>query len=133
MTDQPLPVPTPTSAPFWDALRGGELLVQQCGTCDRWVHYPRNRCPHCGRADLRWRPVKPEGTVYAFTVTRRPTAPMFEHDVPQIIAIVELTNGVRMTTTLVVDDSEPLAVGAPVAGVFDRVTDDVTLLRFRLR
>jgi hypothetical protein len=53
--------------------------------------------------------------------------------VPQAIAIVELTNGVRMTTTLVLDANAPRPrVGDPVAGVFDHVNADVTLLRFEV-
>lgn len=134
MTDPvgpPLPQPTPTSAPFWEGLRRDELLIQHCETCDRWVHYPRRRCPHCGSDQLRWRQAQPKGTLYTFTVTHRPTAPMFDSQVPQVIAIVELTNGIRMTTTLVVDGTEALSVGMPVEGVFDHLTNDVTLLRFR--
>lgn len=136
MTDPlvpPLPVPTPTSAPFWEGLAREELIIQHCDSCDRWVHYPRRRCPHCGSDRLTWREAKPEGTLHAFTVTHRPTAPMFRSQLPQVIAIVELSVGVRMTSTLVLEGSEPLAVGLPVEGVFDHVTDDVTLLRFRVR
>lgn len=82
---------------------------------------------------MGWRQARPEGTLRAFTVTHRPTAPMFESQVRQVIAIVELTVGVRMTSTLVLDGSESLSVGLPVDGVFDHITDDVTLLRFRVR
>ena len=69
--------------------------------------------------------------IHAFTVARRPTAPMFADAVPQVIAIVELPIGVRLTTTVVVDDPGGLSIGLPVVGVFDRVDGGTTLLRFR--
>jgi uncharacterized OB-fold protein len=69
--------------------------------------------------------------VYTFTVTSRPTAPMFADQVPQIIAVVELGVGVRMTTTLVTDDPSAIRIGMAVTGVFAAGGDGVTLLRFR--
>jgi uncharacterized OB-fold protein len=131
LTTVPVPVPTPTSAPFWEALRRGELHLQRCARCLAWVYYPRVRCPTCLSNDLQWQPVDPVGTVYSFTVATRPTAPMFQDEVPQVIAIVELAIGVRITTTLVVDDPAAVHVGLAVTGVFDPVADDITLLRFR--
>ena len=41
----PLPVPTPTSQPFWDGL--AEQVMLGCGACGSWVFYPRERCSHC--------------------------------------------------------------------------------------
>jgi uncharacterized OB-fold protein len=83
--------------------------------------------------------VSGHGTVLTFTVARQPTARPFADEVPQILAVVELDEGVRMTTTLVdVDpDVDPdvdhgaLRVGMPVVPVFDHGPDGVTLLRFR--
>lgn len=125
-----LPEPTPTSAPFWEALRRGELRLQHCARCGAWVHYPRSRCVACWSEDLDWEPVPAQGTIYSFTVAERPTAPMYAAEVPQVIAVVELDVGVRLTSTLVVDDPDTVRVGMAVRGVFDPVTDDVTLLRF---
>jgi len=128
--DKPRPRPTATSAPFWDALRVGELRLQRCDACGTWIHYPRNRCPRCLSADISWHTVEPRGTVYTFTVAVAPTAPMFAGEAPQLLAVVELTNGVRMTTTLVDVDPSDVHVGLPVVGVFDHGDDGLTLLRF---
>jgi hypothetical protein len=56
---------------------------------------------------------------------------MFSDEVPQVVAVVELDNGVRLTTTLVVDDPSSVATGTAVRGVFDRVAEGTTLLRFQ--
>ena len=52
---------------------------------------------------------------------------------PQLLAVVELTEGVRVSTTLVDVDRDALAVGLPVEPVFDHGDDGLTLLRFRPR
>ena len=41
------------------------------------------------------------GTVYAFTVARRPVGPPFADAVPQLLAIVEWDEGPRFSTELV--------------------------------
>jgi hypothetical protein len=128
---RPIPYPTPTAQPFWDALGRDELAIQQCRACGAWVHYPRRRCTTCMSEDLAWETVEPVGTLHTFTVAHRPTAVVFADEMPQVIAVVELANGVRLTTTIVTDDPGALRVGAPVVGVFDHADDRPTLLRFR--
>ena len=128
---KPRPVPTPTSQPYWDALARHELHLQHCDACGAWVHYPRNRCPGCLSDRLSWRRVEPHGTVYTFTVARRPTAAPFADEVPQVIAVVELEVGVHLTTTLVDVDPGDARIGMPVTGVFETQGEGVTLLRFR--
>jgi uncharacterized OB-fold protein len=128
---KPRPVPTPTSRPFWDALRDERIVVQRCGACGGWVHYPRNRCSHCLSDALSFEPVSGDATVHTFTVARRPTAAPFADEVPQVISVVELAEGVRVTTTLVDVAPEDVRVGMPVRPVFDHGADGVTLLRYR--
>lgn len=129
----PVPRPTPTSTPFWEGLEQGEVRLQQCSTCGKWVFYPRSRCPHCMADALQWRVVSGEGQVYTWTRCDRPTAPHFVGQEPMWIAVVELDEGVRMTTGLVDVDPEKVRVGMRVRPVFDPVEDDrrrATLLRF---
>ena len=134
---KPRPVPTPVSQPFWDALREERVALQRCDACGRWVYYPRSRCPACLSDRLTWTPVDGLGTVYTFTVAEQPTAPPFADEVPQLLAIVELTEGVRLSTTLVDVEPDAIRVGLPVAPVFDHAADHddddgdgITLLRF---
>jgi uncharacterized OB-fold protein len=136
--DKPRPAPTPVSQPFWDALRDERVVLQRCDDCGRWVYYPRSRCPSCLSDRLTWTPVDGEGTVYTFTVAEQATAAPFADEVPQLLAVVELTEGVRLSTTLVGVDRAAIAVGMPVSPVFDHGPDDedgdgITLLRFRPR
>lgn len=130
-TPKPRPVPTATSQPFWDALREERVDLQRCDDCGTWVYYPRARCPHCLSARLTWRTIDGDGTVFTFTVAPQPTAPPFADEVPQLLAMVELAEGVRLSTTLIDVDPEAIAIGMRVQPVFDHGDDGITLLRFR--
>ena len=129
--EKPLPTPTPTSAPFWDGLRDGVVRLQRCDSCRAWIHYPRNRCPKCLSDALSWHDVAGTGSLYTFTIARQPTAPHFADEVPQRLAVVELDEGVRLTTTLVNVADSDIRVGMPVRPYFDPVTDEITLLRYQ--
>jgi uncharacterized OB-fold protein len=128
---KPRPVPTATSQPFWDALGDERVDLQHCDDCGTWVYYPRSRCPRCLSAALTWQTASAEGTVFTFSVAAQPTAPAFADEVPQLLAMVELTVGVRVSTTLVDVAPEAITIGMRVQPVFDHGDDGITLLRFR--
>jgi uncharacterized OB-fold protein len=127
----PRPVAISVTRPFWDGLAVDEVRLQRCRACAAWVFYPRPRCAACLSADLEWHTVSGRGTVYSYTVARQATHPAFAAEVPQLLAIVELDEGVRMTTTIVGVAPDDLRVGLSVAPVFDHGSDGMTLLRFR--
>jgi uncharacterized OB-fold protein len=126
---KPLPKPSPTSRPFWDAARKHELMLQRCDACRAYIYYPRSRCPHCMSDRLSWTKVGGHGTVYSYTVVRRPSSRSFA-DAPYVLAIVDLQEGVRMTTNIVAPP-EKVRVGMPVEVLFDDVTPEHTLVKFR--
>lgn len=128
---KPLPVPTPTSQPFWDGLNDGVVRIQRCDACNAWVFYPRSRCSNCLSDALSWHEVTGNGVLYTFTIARQPTAPHFADEVPQKLAVVELAEGVRLTTTLVNVDEAAIRVGMAVKPCFDQVADGITLLRYQ--
>lgn len=129
--ETPLPTPTPTSAPFWDGLRSGVVTLQRCNDCAAWVFYPRSRCPHCLSDSIGWHVVSGRGTLYTYTIARQPTSPHFTGQVPQRLAVVELEEGVRLTTTLVDVTDDKIQIGMPLEPVFEPVSDEITLLRYR--
>jgi uncharacterized OB-fold protein len=128
--DKPLPLAIPVTAPFWQGLREGRIRLQRCGACDGWVFYPRSRCCHCLADALTWHDASGRATLYTFTIARQPTSPHFANEVPQRLAVVELEEGVRVSSTLVNVEDADIRVGMALKPVFDTVTDEVTLLRF---
>jgi hypothetical protein len=128
---KPLPTPTPITKPFWDAAKEHRLSLQRCAACGKYVFYPRAICPYCGGARLEWTDVSGQGTVYSYTIARRATARPFAPDVPYVIAIVALAEGPHMMTNVVGCDPDSVRIGMAVEAVFDDVTPDVTLVKFR--
>lgn len=127
----PLPQPTELTRPFWAAAREHRLLIQRCKACAEHCFYPRPLCPHCGEEALEWVEASGRGTLYSYTVARRPTSRAFTDRVPYVIAIVELEEGPHMTTNIVESDPESLRVGDPVEAVFEDVADEIALVYFR--
>ncbi len=137
MTDyaKPLPQPDPITKPFWASVKGRAMQLQRCGACGRFVFFPRVLCPYCFSDALEWTPVSGRGVVHAFTIPHRHPLPAFQPDLPYVVAIVELAEGARMMTNLVDVPPDPaqIAVGMPVEVVYDDVTAEVTLPKFRPR
>ncbi|RFO96014.1 acyl dehydratase [Rhodoferax lacus] len=128
--NKPLPHATPISAPYWEGLKAHEVRLQQCEDHGHWLFFPRSHCPTCGSRRLAWRQVSGLGTLYTFTVARVPTLPEFSDEMPQLLAVVELDEGVHINTTLVGVDPAQLAVGMRLRPVFDERPGVATLLRY---
>ena len=128
MSNKPMPVMTEISAPFWSALKDGSIQLQQCNACHAWTFYPRRHCASCLAHDLTWKEVSGRGTLYTFTVACIPTLPEFAGPDAQILAVVELEQGVRINTTLVGLAPETIKIGMPVKPVRARVKEDGTVL-----
>ena len=112
MTERAHPVPDAVTQPFWDGVAEGVLRLQRCRDCDRHVFYPRAVCPFCMTSDLEWTEATGAGLVHSFTIVHR-APPDYRDDVPYVVALVDLDEGVRMMTRLV--DVEPSAVVAGMA------------------
>ena len=102
------PPVTPLAEPYWDATRRQELVAQRCGACHRFVWYPREACTGCLSADLDWMPLAGTGTIYTFNVMHKPGNPRMRDDVPYVIALVDLEEGIRMTSNIVGADRRSL-------------------------
>ncbi len=130
--NKPLPVPTPDTRPFWNGLNEGRVMLRHCRDCDGVFHYPRTVCPDCLSSNLDWRQAHGTGTLYTYTISRRATHPLFANEVPQYLAVVELDEGPRLTTTLVEVSEADIAIGMALEPVFEHHEKErVTLLRYR--
>ena len=128
---KPLPRPTPVSKEFWEGARRHELRIQRCSSCEEHVFYPRVVCPKCLADGLEWVTASGRGKVYSYTVVRRAMHPSFRPDVPYIYAVVELEEGPHMTTNIVGCSPDEVSVDMPVEVVFDNVTEEMTLVKFK--
>ncbi len=113
----PQPVPDRDTQPFWDACARGELVIQRCGACQRWLWQPRPICSSCQAPDPVWTRVPGGGRVASWTVLRPPTLPAHADRVPFVVLLVELDEGVRLLGYLVDDAGALLRTDGEAEGV----------------
>jgi uncharacterized OB-fold protein len=130
MPEKPIPPIQPWAEPFWAAAREEKLLIQHCRGCDRYVFYPRLQCPACFSAKLEWIEACGRGRVYTYSVVLNNPPSAFQNDVPFVIAIVELEEGVRLMTNIVGCKPDAVRCDMPVEVVFEKATDEITLPKF---
>jgi uncharacterized OB-fold protein len=111
----------------------GELLLQHCEACGRWMWPVRFRCIDCMSGEVVWRPASGRGTVYTFTVIHQLFHPGFAAEVPYNVAVIDLDEGVRCYSTMVEVASDDLRIGDPVEVVFERISPEFALPKFRIR
>ncbi len=128
---KPLPVLDPETRPFWEACRQGRLLLQCCAECGHPRFPPTRYCSRCNSAECEWIESKGEGTVFSWIVVRHPVPrDVYAQDVPYVVALVELAEGVRIPSNIVECTPEDVSAGMPVKVVFRPVTADITLPLF---
>lgn len=128
----PVPKPTPETKPFWDGAKQHKLIVQRCRDCHQHYFYPRPLCPHCLSRNVEWIEVSGRGRLHTFVVNHRPPR-NFPTPAPYIIGIVELDEGPRLMSNIVGIEADPKIVRCdmPVEVVFEDITDEITLPKFR--
>ena len=128
---KPLPQISPEMAPFWDAARRHELVVQRCRACGAWRFPARDLCSRCLSREAGWERVTGRGTIFSFAVMHQVYHPGFADAVPYAVVVVELEEGARLLSNVVDCPVRELAIGMPVEVVFEDATPEVTLPKFR--
>ena len=129
--NKPLPTISGETKPYWDMCRRGQLLIQKCGRCNEYQFYPRGICANCWSEDIQWVTASGKGSVWTFTVTYQNRTPGFAQDVPYVLALVELEEGVRMFTNIVECDPGEVTIGMPVEVTFVQATAEVSIPYFK--
>ena len=127
----PVPVPGPESVEFWEGCKRHELLIQKCGDCGKLRYYPRIACPFCASERHDWLQASGKASLYSYIIVHQPTLPAFKEKVPYPVILVELEEGVRMTSSLVDCANEDIRIGMPLQVTFEEAADGAVLPKFR--
>jgi uncharacterized OB-fold protein len=134
-SDYSKPLPRPLNPgltrPFWEAAKRHELVMPRCTTCDHLFFYPRSECPRCFSATLEWVRVSGRGRLHSFTIVYQPANAAFRDSAPYVYAVVQLDEGPRLVSNVVQCDPEAVRVDMPLVAVFDAVTPEWTLVKFK--
>lgn len=115
---------------FWfEEVSQHRLVIQRCTDCHTLRHPPGPGCFACG--SFAWDTVEAAGSghLYSWTVAHHPKDPAFDY--PLIIGLVELAEGVRLTTNLVDVEADELEAGMPLELTWLEADSDLTLPVFR--
>jgi uncharacterized OB-fold protein len=118
-----VPVESGETKPYWDAARRGELLIQRCRDCQKYQYHYRAFCSHCWFGAIEDVVASGRGTVWSFTVIHRNRTPGFLEDVPYVVALVELEEGIKVLSNIVDVDPAKVAIGDPVEVTFATTED----------
>lgn len=130
-TRKPIPVIQPWTKEFWKATKQGKLLVQHCNDCDANIFFPKKACPECWSENLTWIESSGKAKVYTFTTMLDMVEPKFMGDLPYVIAMVDLEEGIRMTTRIVNCKPDDVNIGMNVEVVFEEVSPECSLPLFQ--
>lgn len=129
--EKPVPVVNTWARPFWDATKQGRLIIQKCKACGLHVFYPRIACPHCSADELEWVEASGKGTVYSYTVVEANAPSSFLGDMPYVVAVIRLREGVQMLSNVVGCDPCDVVCDMPVEVTFEVLNDEFTLPKFK--
>jgi len=106
---------------FFEGTRAHELRIQSCNACGVLRNPPGPACPRCGAFDRGHVVASGEGTVFSYLVHHAPQVP--GKDLPLVIALLDLDEGVRMVAEM----TGPVEIGDRVSVGWNDVDDDLTL------
>jgi uncharacterized protein len=124
------PPVTEASAPFWDATRDQRLVLPWSTATGKAVWYPREVDPAAPDQPFDWREASGDGVVYAASVHHKAGPGRDPDDGPYVVALVELSEGVRMMTNVVGCPPDDVEVGMPVRVVWHPLSDGRHLPQF---
>jgi uncharacterized OB-fold protein len=126
---RPVPVPDEASAPFFEGAARGELMLQRCGSCGAFMWPVKPRCVECFSDAVEWTPASGRAELYSFVVVHQ-RYPGFEE--PYIVATVVTPEGVRFDTSIVDADAAELKIGIALEAVFEPVSEEVVVPKFKV-
>lgn len=134
MTEYKKPLPKITNEivkEYYEGTKQHKLLVQHCNDCGKNISYPKTFCPYCFSSNVSWIESKGLGKLYSYSVCMANVAEAFTPDIPYIVGVVDLQEGVRLLTNIVDCKPEDVKCDMDVKVVFRDVTPEFTLPFFK--
>ena len=130
---KPVPAITPDLREFFDGARADRLMVQKCDSCGRLRFPAHDLCSKCNSTASRWVPVSGRGEVFSFNIMHQLYHPGFAKEVPYAVVMVELEEGCKFVSNLLGIKPHEIRCGMPVEVAFEKLNDEVSMPKFRLR
>jgi uncharacterized OB-fold protein len=117
--------------PYWDHMKNHELRLQKCLDCGH-VRFPvLPICTDCLSDRFEWAELSGKGTVWSWVEFQHLYNRGWTDEIPYNVVYVLLEEGIGIISNLVEVEPEDIRFDMPVEIVFDDVTPEVTLPKFR--
>lgn len=125
------PNPSTVGKEYFELCNRGILAAQRCQDCSALRRYLTTVCPKCGKTEYEWEELSGVGETYSFTMSYTPMSAEFADDVPYIVALIDLREGIRMMSNIVEHEGVDVGIGTPVELTWRRTSDRTNLPMFR--
>ena len=112
---------------FWREIQSRHNPIgPKCGSCGKVDFPPRAVCPDCGRKSIgKMQTFKLHGKGTVVTYTTIYDAPtQFDMQKPYVMAIIEMDEGVRLTSQLIDVKPDAVRIGMKVQATFRKLGQD---------
>jgi uncharacterized OB-fold protein len=99
------------------------LEAGKCKKCGQVYFPPRLICPECKSKQFEMIRLNPEGKLLTYTIIRI-ASDKFSIQAPYAVGIVELNDGVKLTTQIADVDFEKIKIGMKLKLVFRKIQDE---------
>lgn len=118
------------NAPYWAALRERKVRIPRCRACGH-LQFPMGPCcSNCLGEAFDWIECSGRGTIWSYVVYHHAFHPSLADQLPYNVAEVQLEDGPKVISNIVGVPPDALQAGMEVKAHFDRIDDELTLLRF---
>ena len=118
--------------PFWRACADEQFLVHRCDACGR-AYWPASCCIDHGGTAMQWVPASGRGVVHTFTVFHHAYDPSLSDQLPYVIAVVRMVEGVSLLGRLTGVPVDGARVGMPVRFAGAAANAEPAVITFRPR
>ena len=101
----------------------GYLIGSRCKKCGEYFHPKRHVCANCYSEEMEDVPLSARGKIWTFTISRY-GYPYSSLKAPFIVAMVELPEGVHVTSLVTDIDIDEVKIGTEVELYFPKYGED---------
>lgn len=129
---KPLPEFRPETKPYWDACKRHDFVLPRSKATNEFFFYPRALSPGDDMSeDIEWVKASGKAKVWTYAIHHMGPTKAYKGDPPYVVALIETDEGAKMMTNIVDCDPKDVYIGMEVEVMFDDVTPEVTLPKFR--
>lgn len=115
----PEPILDERNRPFLQGASDLKLLLPRCSMCGKLMAPPIANCIYCLSSELEWIEARGTGSIYTFIEYHKAWIQGFEPYIPYIVAVIELDEGIRLVSDLLVEGDDQVSVGDSVRVAFE--------------